>query len=182
MVLFACFLTALLLSCKTRCRAGSSPHMRGKPYDVADFRQYVRIIPAHAGQTARAGRARMRRSDHPRTCGANSASTRITSAKGGSSPHMRGKLLELGARVCVARIIPAHAGQTRHRHESRPRRADHPRTCGANCTMSKFGMPVRGSSPHMRDKHPTNPNRQRPCRIIPAHAGQTRCRRRDLHW
>ena len=86
---------------------------------------------------------------------------------------MRGKRLGLlvGFRHC--RIIPAHAGQTPHGVIGIGCAADHPRACGANSTVSlSSDFPV-GSSPRMRGK----PFHRRllvgPCRIIPAHAGQT---------
>ena len=51
---------------------GSSPHMRGKPTDFWFRWDQIRIIPAHAGQTACPAARHRSRSDHPRTCGANS--------------------------------------------------------------------------------------------------------------
>ena len=54
--------------------SGSSPRMRGKQGGRRKLEREIRIIPAHAGQTAPARDATSRSSDHPRACGANSCS------------------------------------------------------------------------------------------------------------
>ncbi len=61
----ACF------AARRRSSAGSSPRMRGKPLPRDPRQGPLRIIPAHAGQTSKASRARDAVSDHPRACGAN---------------------------------------------------------------------------------------------------------------
>ena len=153
--------------------SGSSPHMRGKPADKPPAVRQQRIIPAHAGQTSRASRARGADSDHPRTCGANvmNGSNFINSV--GSSPHMRGK--RMGAPIFWARsrIIPAHAGQTTCWNADKTRAMDHPRTCGANSGTVYVAKRPHGSSPHMRGKLDVARITVVAGRIIPAHAGQT---------
>ena len=91
---------------------GSSPRMRGKPVLAIVRHLRVRIIPAHAGQTAYRSQGPSRPSDHPRACGANSSTTGYMMARAGSSPRLRGKLPDRHAALEHARIIPAHAGQT----------------------------------------------------------------------
>ena len=91
---------------------GSSPRMRGTRNSNTD-KSYLRgIIPAHAGNTGgRAGWTANPR-DHPRACGEH---RRPPSGRGGgrgSSPRMRGTLVEQGHRSDDAGIIPAHAGNT----------------------------------------------------------------------
>ncbi len=180
------------LSAKPQC--GSSPRMRGKRRPQQNPAEFVRIIPAHAGQTIyvkntvfggsdhpRAcgannvwdGGAR-RRTDHPRACGANTFLSTVPLMRFGSSPRMRGKPVELGYGIRKSRIIPAHAGQTSIR--SRPARTcpDHPRACGANANWIRLSCPPRGSSPRMRGKHVLPYSGTAQGRIIPAHAGQTR--------
>ena len=95
-----------------RFRHGSSPRMRGKHASALALTAPVRIIPAHAGQTAHATGTARSKTDHPRACGANSLASLATCGVTGSSPRMRGKLVAAVRRVQLRRIIPAHAGQT----------------------------------------------------------------------
>ena len=155
-------------------RLGSSPRMRGKPIGAFRFFGCVRIIPAHAGQTASGFPHGERMPDHPRACGANGFIICDASLLFGSSPRMRGKPKADAGDVETRRIIPAHAGQTPYRHSFPCRNTDHPRACGANSDVGWSLMPGSGSSPRMRGK----PTHRYPCirerRIIPAHAGQTK--------
>ena len=48
---------------------GSSPRMRGTPFDVFNIRNYEGIIPAYAGNTAPASPPYAQWRDHPRVCG-----------------------------------------------------------------------------------------------------------------
>ncbi len=153
--------------------SGSSPRMRGKhgrnPW--CSFR--VRIIPAHAGQTLRASSGSPQWSDHPRACGANSASFCPMEATSGSSPRMRGKHLLQLLHVGAGRIIPAHAGQTRLFDGVATSVPDHPRACGANYSVHRPHRIQDGSSPRMRGKPFGYDTDAKLHRIIPAHAGQT---------
>ena len=114
---------------------GSSPRMRGKLPGVAGQDWRLRIIPAHAGQTACATCRASDRTDHPRACGANSSAVSKVSAMAGSSPRMRGKRRERHEQRHRRRIIPAHAGQTRPQPPRHPVSTDHPRACGANVAL-----------------------------------------------
>ena len=152
---------------------GSSPRMRGKHASYGFIQAFSRIIPAHAGQTECGTRARGRRTDHPRACGANRLLDEGARASDGSSPRMRGKLLLchlVGLRI---RIIPAHAGQTPATWPNQRPAADHPRACGANPWWWPLVHLRSGSSPRMRGKRHAQIPVLLPVRIIPAHAGQT---------
>ncbi len=155
---------------------GSSPRMRGKHRRRAEEKGDVRIIPAHAGQTARDSETRCAHADHPRACGANPAGRTPCRAPAGSSPRMRGKLLNRCREGLRSRIIPAHAGQTPYTWAGSVADADHPRACGANQYRDTRGLLSYGSSPRMRGKHLAKNLLPFPARIIPAHAGQTRRR------
>ena len=147
--------------------------MRGKLFRPNYDGGIRRIIPAHAGQTPYRTTISIRRSDHPRACGANPPLPTIQPAARGSSPRMRGKHTELIHHRLRVRIIPAHAGQTRIRRARFELLPDHPRACGANRGMP-IGSPTRyGSSPRMRGKLARLPCVGHGERIIPAHAGQT---------
>ena len=195
-------------------RYGSSPRMRGK--HSVGFAQVVhpRIIPAHAGQTSACAWAALPWTDHPRACGANLSQIGMHSRPAGSSPRMRGKRPTVAKKAAKVRIIPAHAGQTRHdiptsgrspdhpracganmdapiaaqlrvgssprmrgkpENQTRPtiRGLDHPRACGANARRRAYCHKTSGSSPRMRGKHRRACEAAARSRIIPAHAGQT---------
>ena len=86
--------------------------MRGKLTNAMPDMLGLRIIPAHAGQTADLVREGVYDADHPRACGANHEAFLPDDVEGGSSPRMRGKLRHVGDDWHVSWIIPAHAGQT----------------------------------------------------------------------
>ncbi len=148
--------------------------MRGKLWlDDTQYRQ-VRIIPAHAGQTPFCPLTATRAPDHPRACGANFARSSSEGCAFGSSPRMRGKLGAIQPQRVRARIIPAHAGQTRSASSKNGSVTDHPRACGANSRWSIPAPATNGSSPRMRGKRQRHSTRFNNVRIIPAHAGQTK--------
>ena len=161
------------MTCAFRSCSGSSPRMRGKPAEVEETATGVRIIPAHAGQTALRRHPCTREPDHPRACGANTGKDAEKHFKDGSSPRMRGKHASYGFIQAFSRIIPAHAGQTECGTRARGRRTDHPRACGANGTVNGVNQRQHGSSPRMRGKRVRRRQGRDRERIIPAHAGQT---------
>ena len=152
---------------------GSSPRMRGKRTAFHETVDKFRIIPAHAGQTGTARPRTRWPTDHPRACGANVSTAIDTLSRSGSSPRMRGKRRRRQGRRPRIRIIPAHAGQTRHSPEACRSETDHPRACGANSVAGKLKSFVFGSSPRMRGKPRALAWQCHWIRIIPAHAGQT---------
>ena len=90
----------------------------------------------------------------------------------GSSPRMRGKPPPPYCYDTCLRIIPAHAGQTRHSTGWPCRRPDHPRACGANAYGVLSEQQEIGSSPRMRGKRspsclaasrPDSPDHPRAC-------------------
>ena len=155
---------------------GSSPRMRGKHHQRGHGPATDRIIPAHAGQTAPSHWTRSRTADHPRACGANRITDTTMVNHEGSSPRMRGKLVDAPAELGVLRIIPAHAGQTCATSKDGSVGSDHPRACGAN-RVEFTDIELRyGSSPRMRGKPKSTSALTGLFRIIPAHAGQTLAR------
>ena len=161
------------MTCAFRSCSGSSPRMRGKPAEVEETATGVRIIPAHAGQTALRRHPCTREPDHPRACGANTGKDAEKHFKDGSSPRMRGKPERRRQRHAGRRIIPAHAGQTRASVHVVVFGADHPRACGANRLLDEGARASDGSSPRMRGKLLLCHLVGLRIRIIPAHAGQT---------
>ena len=81
-----------------RCRmigpyqsSGSSPLVRGQHIQADCQCMSTRIIPARAGPTSDVLTMRSHATDHPRSCGANSAFSRLCSRNVGSSPLVRGQ-------------------------------------------------------------------------------------------
>ena len=91
---------------------GSSPRVRGKRRARAVETCEPRIIPARAGQTRSRSPHSSPYPDHPRACGANPDSSWTRRSPSGSSPRVRGKLVDGFAGIVRDRIIPARAGQT----------------------------------------------------------------------
>ena len=102
-----------LIGTKTSASLGSSPHVRGAPCRPSLILSVVGIIPACAGST-QSGTARhlFHGSDHPRMCGEHSSEIESVDESQGSSPHVRGALLQLVRKVHICGIIPACAGST----------------------------------------------------------------------
>ena len=152
---------------------GSSPLTRGKhPARVA--RGLVpRLIPAHAGKTARRTLQPLAITAHPRSRGENNGQPGQKLVLRGSSPLTRGKHVRSSFRSTGGRLIPAHAGKTHSRPPKRSPQGAHPRSRGENQGFVRLGDLVAGSSPLTRGKlcHAVFPS----CRngLIPAHAGKT---------
>ena len=98
--------------------------------------------------------------------------------RAGSSPLTRGKRGHGSDRVGPAGLIPAHAGKTRSAvTQWRPAPA-HPRSRGENQLFHMSCPSDPGSSPLTRGKRSPHTGSSRLRRLIPAHAGKTRLRRR----
>ena len=113
-----------------RAAAGSSPRMRGAPSRRPGMGEYARIIPADAGSTLYQINLDCLHQDHPRGCGEHSLLLNSLSFPKGSSPRMRGALVQEHRVVRGRRIIPADAGSTEQLHLATPGLGDHPRGCG----------------------------------------------------
>ena len=111
--------------------------------------------------------------DHPRACGAHFRSFSITHDGQGSSPRMRGSLVDEPCPRRNVGIIPAHAGLTPASASSRRQRWDHPRACGAHSETLRSPSRDAGSSPRMRGSQVLAHLAARLSGIIPAHAGLT---------
>ena len=156
------------------CALGSSPLVRGQRTGQSAFQRCVRIIPARAGPTVTQVDMDGVWPDHPRSCGANRCSGGSNARSTGSSPLVRGQLLDVVDAGFVGRIIPARAGPTLVTPQSVAMSADHPRSCGANAGTQNYHTSDGGSSPLVRGQHPLAVAIEDPARIIPARAGPTR--------
>ena len=152
---------------------GSSPRMRGTLRTPVVRSVGNGIIPAHAGNTNRGGSQHQPSQDHPRACGEHRCGCQWVEESWGSSPRMRGTRLTILLKTKSARIIPAHAGNTRRSVTHRRPHVDHPRACGEHSTSRRAAMSSAGSSPRMRGTPEALGVAHQPFGIIPAHAGNT---------
>ena len=152
---------------------GSSPHVRGARCFATVFLDGFGIIPACAGSTCPSRPSAATAGDHPRMCGEHRICCQSCKISTGSSPHVRGALVQDFLQGLSTGIIPACAGSTVSWRIRRPPCRDHPRMCGEHNRGSSFGQSHKGSSPHVRgarrDMDPVQPA----AGIIPACAGST---------
>ena len=116
---------------------------------------------------------------HPRSRGENQTDAPPRPRLGGSSPLTRGKHVAAAARPARTRLIPAHAGKTTPPPATPRARRAHPRSRGENKRPWRSWLRPAGSSPLTRGKHQIGILDSTDGRLIPAHAGKTRSRRRN---
>ena len=114
------------------CKIGTSPRMRGKLNINSYGGDAMRNIPAYAGKTAILMLRLMLAKEHPRVCGENEARGLSTRNNSGTSPRMRGKLIEDVFLELRVRNIPAYAGKTYLDQYMSLAEEEHPRVCGEN--------------------------------------------------
>ena len=152
---------------------GSSPRMRGTPNSTLLSRSSRGIIPAYAGNTIFNHSLGLSYGDHPRVCGEHCARRIPVAIRTGSSPRMRGTLIDEFLNVDTVRIIPAYAGNTPCIVHIQRNLLDHPRVCGEHRAGHGFAETIRGSSPRMRGTQRIHAYVACSERIIPAYAGNT---------
>ena len=92
--------------------SGSSPHVRGAQVFSGLGSPCKGIIPACAGSTSCGSGLPLGSRDHPRMCGEHKSPRMVRVAKAGSSPHVRGALVDEEPGFGLGGIIPACAGST----------------------------------------------------------------------
>ena len=152
---------------------GSSPLTRGKQTPWGEWAYALRLIPAHAGKTRAGGPHDGGLGAHPRSRGENCSTNCPSTQTSGSSPLTRGKPWTTATRRFPARLIPAHAGKTRHVARAVQKVRAHPRSRGENNRSPCGWIRASGSSPLTRGKPHTPRPSSRASRLIPAHAGKT---------
>ena len=156
-----------------RTALGSSPHVRGARLERDENPSRSGIIPACAGSTDRVGAAGSLVGDHPRMCGEHITPNPFANAVLGSSPHVRGALIQGIVLHCPLGIIPACAGSTASAATASDPRRDHPRMCGEHLVDGDRNRLGRGSSPHVRGAQDKRKHGIILGGIIPACAGST---------
>ena len=96
-----------------RIIAGSSPRMRGTPAVYQKPHILAGIIPAYAGNTYVGQWRQYDQRDHPRVCGEHITAMKHVNSMLGSSPRMRGTLVDGFGKLGIFGIIPAYAGNTK---------------------------------------------------------------------
>ena len=163
----------LVAAVDTMPLTGSSPLTRGKRgFEDSGHRQ-IRLIPAHAGKTARVVEQQPPEAAHPRSRGENWKLIVLAPPQVGSSPLTRGKLVHFFGGNLLIGLIPAHAGKTGGLHPRGPGEEAHPRSRGENDVRRHCDVPASGSSPLTRGKLSPWPLPSSLVRLIPAHAGKT---------
>ena len=135
-----------------------------------------RIIPALAGNTSRGSGICAGRPDHPRSRGEYGWQVVGRVLTAGSSPLSRGIRDADGDHSLHPRIIPALAGNTRHRRGMSTTNSDHPRSRGEYAPRGLVRNSVGGSSPLSRGILPRSQPSRVAAGIIPALAGNTSAR------
>ena len=158
--------------------SGSSPLSRGIRAADDDGDEGRGIIPALAGNTGSAAALAVTTRDHPRSRGEYMARCCAQFTESGSSPLSRGIRTGGSDDDQHGRIIPALAGNTPSRCRSSARHPDHPRSRGEYLSARFVEWMMAGSSPLSRGILDGARLHRRPCRIIPALAGNTPARRR----
>ena len=113
---------------------GSSPLVRGTPQACLVCFNWIRFIPARAGNTADVGDFNSSFSVHPRSCGEHSDLCPIIPVPAGSSPLVRGTQRKGIHNEKLYRFIPARAGNTPQRKIQVFLILVHPRSCGEHIT------------------------------------------------
>ena len=132
---------------------GSSPQVRGRHSAHQTAARGSGLIPAGAGQTNPPGRSSSTTWAHPRRCGADTSSTRVSPVSVGSSPQVRGRRAGYHAGGAGGGLIPAGAGQTVTVDGRVVAERAHPRRCGADFGGNDRYLGDRGSSPQVRGRH-----------------------------
>ncbi len=91
---------------------GSSPRVRGTRRVSILSPAITRFIPAGAGNTRQGRRKEVKGTVHPRGCGEHAPIDYLVDVHSGSSPRVRGTLLEAIDMLLPFRFIPAGAGNT----------------------------------------------------------------------
>ena len=152
---------------------GSSPHVRGARCFATVFLDGFGIIPACAGSTCPSRPSAATAGDHPRMCGEHRICCQSCKISTGSSPHVRGALVQDFLQGLSTGIIPACAGSTPMSPTGRGAMWDHPRMCGEHSRPMKSRSNCGGSSPHVRGARQSRSLINLSLGIIPACAGST---------
>ena len=155
------------------CECGSSPLTRGARDGIRHGIPPWRLIPAHAGSTAKASPPVFSISAHPRSRGEHAKKSKSRNLGKGSSPLARGTPQGNFTLAVKERLIPACAGNTAPHSQSAKPRSAHPRSRREHSSKVCCVSAQPGSSPLARGTPDTLHEKVPRERLIPAHAGNT---------
>ena len=129
---------------------GSSPRVRGTRLSFRSASAHWRFIPACAGNARQVDCIHGPKTVHPRVCGERAVWEIPDGTRTGSSPRVRGTLLQGNVQYATGRFIPACAGNAPALLSCGCPFAVHPRVCGER--GPRLTPPIRqpGSSPRVR--------------------------------
>ena len=131
----------------------------------------MRFIPARAGNGQRHASAEAADPVHPRACGERLDWPLSSLTYTGSSPHVRGTVLDRHAEQQTVRFIPARAGNGFFPSGIARNDTVHPRACGERDREAQRQPDDTGSSPRVRGTDAIRAAPQVCGRFIPARAG-----------
>ena len=131
-------------------RYGSSPRVRGTVARPAWCGPTARFIPACAGNSGPTALRSARASVHPRVCGEQLTGEYERLHNSGSSPRVRGTVLDFVLVEHAGRFIPACAGNRLRLECGLAFISVHPRVCGEQMSYGAFRRLATGSSPRVR--------------------------------
>ena len=120
----------LSLRIKSARQHGSSPRVRGTPFNFNMNGSGIRFIPACAGNAGQAYSGHKNTSVHPRVCGERIAAPGVSPVMRGSSPRVRGTRRTARRKRSGQRFIPACAGNAPTGLGLSKYSPVHPRVCG----------------------------------------------------
>ena len=115
-------------------RRGSSPRVRGARTICCIFMEQIRFIPACAGSAPERAFGLPGSPVHPRVCGERGGHAAPPASRAGSSPRVRGALLNAPSGCPDLPFIPACAGSAGFLLPVLRARPVHPRVCGERPT------------------------------------------------
>ena len=152
---------------------GSSPRLRGTGFNPRKRPDWLRFIPAPAGNSEKVAGVAWKLTVHPRACGEQSTAKDDFNSRGGSSPRLRGTDQGSDWTGDIQRFIPAPAGNSTHYSSFDQRLTVHPRACGEQNTPLLDSGLFPGSSPRLRGTGGYTDSGDNCNRFIPAPAGNS---------
>ena len=153
-------------------RARSIPACAGEPDTSLPHVNHAKVYPACAGEPPAISLTTGIIKVYPRVCGGTRPTEGCNRGAAGLSPRVRGNLLHPLNTSVKRWSIPACAGEPPFRPYAPPFRRVYPRVCGGTYISTPYIAYFTGLSPRVRGNHVLRRHFNRPCRSIPACAGE----------